>query len=382
MTIAVEGVGDAEYDEIRDSLVEVGARLRRLGPHRRRLTEILQGQPLVSTSEGQVFDLGYLNYVGTREGRARARKALFVNGIRTCFGLGRGAMAKVLPILFFLAVMAPAAVFSVMAGLFGDILVDLVDLLGHEDYYTFVSVILFIFAAIIAPELLCTDRRSGVINLYLVRPLTSNDYVLGRWSAFFLVSVLFIYSGQVLLLLGLTLGAPDPLQYLRENWLDIPKFLGAGLAIAVITTTVPLAAASLTDRRAYATVAVIGLFLISSITVGALQGTACEWETESSGRSGQSSSGTSVEVTFGSGGIGPNEDCRLVLGDAARWAQLLDIGNVQTHVSDMVFGVYDDAEDDVIRAFRLPMAVAVAWYFVVAAVAGFIIWNRYRRLAT
>ena len=336
----------------------------------------------MSTSEGQVFDLGYLNYVGAREGRARARKALFVNGIRTCFGLGRGAMAKVLPILFFLAVMAPAAVFSIMAGLLGEMLVDLVDLPGHADYYEFVSVILFIFAAIIAPELLCTDRRSGVINLYLVRPLTSNDYVLGRWSAFFLVSVLFIYSGQVLLLLGLTLGASEPLEYLRENWLDIPKFLGAGLAIAVITTTVPLAAASLTDRRAYATVAVIGLFLISSITVGALQGTACEWETESSGRSGQSSSGTSVEVTFGSGGIGPNEDCRLVLGDAARWAQLLDIGNVQTHVSDMVFGVYDDAEDDVIRAFRLPMAVAVAWYFVVAAVAGFIIWNRYRRLAT
>ena len=336
----------------------------------------------MSTSEGQVFDLGYLNYVGPREGRDRARKALFINGIRTCFGLGRGAMAKVLPILFFLSVMAPAVVFSIMAGLLGEMLVDLGDRPGHEDYYTFVSVILFIFAAIIAPELLCTDRRSGVINLYLVRPLTSNDYVLGRWSAFFLVSVLFIYSGQVLLLLGLTLGAPDPLQYLRENWLDIPKFLGAGLAIAVITTTVPLAAASLTDRRAYATVAVIGLFLISSITVGALQGTACEWETESSGRSGQSSSGTSVEVTFGSGGIGPNEDCRLVLGDAARWAQLLDIGNVQTHVSDMVFGVYDDAEDDVIRAFRLPMAVAVAWYFVVAAVAGFIIWNRYRRLAT
>ena len=42
VTIAVEGVGDAEYDQIRDSLVEVGARLRRLGPHRRRLTEIFR----------------------------------------------------------------------------------------------------------------------------------------------------------------------------------------------------------------------------------------------------------------------------------------------------------------------------------------------------
>ena len=337
----------------------------------------------MSTSEGQVFDLGYLNYDGPREGRDRARKALFVNGIRTCFGLGRGAMAKVLPILFFLAVMAPAAVFSIMAGLFGEMLVDLVDLPGHEDYYQVVSVLLFIFAAIIAPELLCTDRRSGVINLYLVRPLTSNDYILGRWSAFFLVSVVFIYSGQVLLLLGLTLGASEPLEYLKENWLDIPRFLGAGLAIAVITTTIPLAAASLTDRRAYATVAVIGLFLISTITVGALQGTRCEWGTESSGRSGQSSSGASVEVTFGSGGgTGRSENCELVIGDWARWAQLLDIGNVQTHVSDMVFGTYDDAEKDTVRAFRLPEAVAAAWYIVVAAAAGFVIWNRYRRLAT
>ena len=336
----------------------------------------------MSTSEGQVFDLGYLNYDGPREGRARARKALFVNGIRTCFGLGRGAMAKVLPILFFLAVMAPAAVFSIMAGLFGETLVDLVDLPGHADYYEVVSVILFIFAAIIAPELLCTDRRSGVINLYLVRPLTSNDYILGRWSAFFLVSLVFIYSGQVLLLIGLTLGAPEPMEYLRENWLDIPRFLGAGLAIAIITTTIPLAAASLTDRRAYATVAVIGLFLISTITSQSLQGTRCEWSSESSG-GGQSSSGTSVEVTFGSGGgSNSNEECSLVLGDWARWVQLLDIGNVQTHVSDIFFGTYDDIEKATVRQFRLPAAVAVAWYFVVAAAAGFVIWNRYRRLAT
>jgi hypothetical protein len=72
----------------------------------------------------------------------------------------------------------------------------------------------------------------------------------------------------------------------------------------------------------------------------------------------------------------------LVLGDWARWAQLLDIGNVQTYISDIVFGTYDDAQEDLVRAFRLPEAVAAAWYIVVAAAAGFVIWNRYRRLAT
>ena len=36
---------------------------------------------------------------------------------------------------------------------------------------------MFVFAAVVAPELLCRDRRDGVINLYLVRPLTGSDYV-------------------------------------------------------------------------------------------------------------------------------------------------------------------------------------------------------------
>ncbi len=42
VSVAVEGVGDAEYDKIRDALVETGSRLRRLGPRRRRLSEIFR----------------------------------------------------------------------------------------------------------------------------------------------------------------------------------------------------------------------------------------------------------------------------------------------------------------------------------------------------
>ncbi len=41
-SIAVERAGDAEYDAIRDALAEVGARLRRLGPRRRRLSDIFR----------------------------------------------------------------------------------------------------------------------------------------------------------------------------------------------------------------------------------------------------------------------------------------------------------------------------------------------------
>ena len=42
VSVAVEGVGDSEYDQIRDALVEAGSRLRRLGPRRRRLSDIFR----------------------------------------------------------------------------------------------------------------------------------------------------------------------------------------------------------------------------------------------------------------------------------------------------------------------------------------------------
>jgi hypothetical protein len=35
---------------------------------------------------------------------------------------------------------------------------------------------LFVFAAVVGPELLCPDRRNGVLNLYRVRPLTGTDF--------------------------------------------------------------------------------------------------------------------------------------------------------------------------------------------------------------
>ena len=45
---------------------------------------------------------------------------------------------------------------------------------SHSDYYGIASIFFFVFAALVAPELLCPDRRDGVINLYLVRPLTGS----------------------------------------------------------------------------------------------------------------------------------------------------------------------------------------------------------------
>lgn len=314
---------------------------------------------MTTESAGEIFDIGYQNYDGPREGRTRARKAIFVNGFRTTLGLGRGASAKILPILFFSAAMAPAVIIALVASQ-----AELSDLIipGHADYYQIVSIILILFSAIIAPELLCPDRRDGVISLYLVRPLSPTDYLAGRWLAFFSITLLLVYSGQLVLLAGLVLSAAEPLDYIRDNWLDVPRIFAAGVAVAAFTTTLPLAVSGFTTRRAYAAAFVIGLFIISAAVGGIMTG--CEEHEHDDGP------GRGPPVT---------EDCEPLTGEAAKWFGLVDIGRVPTNVSDMIFGVENDSQLGK-QVQKLPDIVPIGWYLLLVAGPGFLLWRRYRRI--
>jgi ABC-2 type transport system permease protein len=274
-------------------------------------------------------------------------------------------MAKILPILFFGAVMVPAIVFIIIAATTERLIGVPLDIPGHADYYEIVSLVLLLFSAVIAPELLCPDRRSGVITLYLVRSLTFSDYVLGRWLAFFVMSLLFIYTGQVVLMVGLTMSATEPLEYLRDNWADIPRFLAAGLVIAIMTTTIPLAAAAFTTRRVYASAFVIGLWLITAASAGILVGGFEDTET-------RNGAVVSTETTTNNALLGDTELAPLVA--------LLDIGSAPIHISDMIFDKKDNSNAVMQQVAKLPMIVVVLWYVVIVGVPGYLLWNRYRRL--
>ena len=302
---------------------------------------------------GELYDLGYVHYDGPREGRMRARKAVYSNGVRTVLGLGRGPLAKALPILLFGAAMAPAVILALIASQ-----VEGLDVPGHSDYYQIVSIILILFSAMIAPELLCPDRRSGVLSLYLVRPLTSTDYVAGRWMAFFSITLLLVYSGQILLFAGFLLSADAPLDYLRDNWLDVPRFLGAGIVVALFTTTLPLAVSAFTVRRAYAAAFVIGFFIISAAAGGILTG--CEDEEH--------------------GPRAESAECEPLTGDAAKWFGLVGMGQVPIHVSDMIFGVEGDSGLTG-EVAKLPAIIPIGWYLLLTGGMAFVLVWRYRRIA-
>jgi ABC-2 type transport system permease protein len=293
---------------------------------------------------GRVFDLGFRRYEGPREGRKRAMLAIYKDGLRAALGIGRGGRAKVVPWLFVSASLVPAIVLALVAGAVDRLAPDFhaeVDLPSHADYYSIASIVLLVFGALVGAELFCPDRRTGVISLYLVRPLSATDYAVSRWAALFTVMLAAAWLPQVVLLAGLVLGASDPAEYLVDNWLDIPRFLLAGAALAAYVATLAALVASFTTRRAYATAFVVGLFVVSAAVIGGATD-ALEPET-------------------------------------GRWLALLSVRDVPLYVNDLVFGGEQSA--GVPAAEDLPAAVPVVWYLLVVGVAAFVTLRRYRRLS-
>ena len=308
-------------------------------------------------SGGEVFDLGYQHYQGPREGRMRARKALWVNGMRKAIGIGRGTRAKLLPAILLLVVVMTSIIIALTATAanVGD------EFANHADFYRIISSVLLIFSAIIAPELLCPDRREGVIYLYMVRPLTITDYIVGRWLAFFTVSFILIIVGQVILFIGLTLAVEQPFEYIEDNWLDVPRFLAAGVIIAAFTTTLPLAVAAFTTRKVFAASFVIGLFIITSI-IGSIM-TQCEFEQETSYQYDNS-----------------DQVCKPITGEAGKWLGLIDIGRTPSHISDLIMD--DENESQVSKQVRqLPAVIPVLWYLIMTLGPALILFLKYRKLS-
>lgn len=299
----------------------------------------------VAGTEGTVFDIGYQNYAGPREGRHRARYAVFKDGVRAALGLGRGARAKVLPWAFVSVLAGIAFIMALVAGaalrFIGAEGVEELNLPSHSDFYGIASMFFFVFAAVVAPELLCPDRREGSINLYLVRPLTGSDYVIARWSAFLAVTLAVAWLPQFVLLLGLTMGNPDPVEYLSTNWLDIPKIVVSGAAFAAYTTTLAMLVAGFTNRRAYAAVFLVGLFVITT----------------------PFTTGLASEVG----------------GTVGQWISMFNLTNIPVHVNDLIFGEISSITS-VAPARELPAWVLVGWYLLWVIVPGTVLWTRYRRL--
>jgi ABC-2 type transport system permease protein len=224
-----------------------------------------------ATGQGAVYDRGYRPYDGPRGGRGAATFALFKASIRRALGLRRSWRQKIAPFVLLGIVTIPAIINVGIGYVTRDQAIDRVEIITYREYVG-VSSALLLFVALVAPDVVCPDRRQRVLPLMFARPLTGVDYVLAKVGAITAIMFAFSFIPQVVLFVGNMLVSDGALDYLTSH-LDVLWHVPVAIALlAVYYAVVGVAIASLTDRRIVAGAGVIGLFLVTSIASAILIG--------------------------------------------------------------------------------------------------------------
>jgi ABC-2 type transport system permease protein len=302
-----------------------------------------------SGAGGSIYDLGYRSYEGPRLGRSSALRALFAHGVRTCFGIGRGGRAKIAPFALAGIALLPAvlavgfAALAAQAGPGGEVIEE-ASPIRYESYHGLVAVLIMLFCAAQAPELFGRDQRYGVLPLYFSRALTRPDYALAKVAGLMAALLAVELSPYVVLFVGRVLVAPDPATGLADEIDAVPRFVLQSLLVAGLLGGLASIIAAWTPRRAYATAAIIAVFIIPPIIVAIL-----------------------------GGGSFSNQDI-------ARIAVLLSPGDILDGTNAAIFGSIPDSP--VVAALAQP-----GWVYLAAAAVGIVVTigltvRRYQRIST
>jgi ABC-2 type transport system permease protein len=294
----------------------------------------------------RIIDQGYRSYDGPRSGLPGAMRSVVRFSVRHTLGLGRSARHKILPWLAVVIALVPAVFFVGLA-----VVLD-IDMIDYHEYYDLIGYALLFYCGIVVPDILVADRRNGMLQLYLSTPLQRWSYLVSKGLAVALTLAVLTVGPVLFLLVARTVAGSGPDGLIE--WITVfVRIIAAGGAISAAFTAASLAAASLTDRRVFATIGVVALLLGSSGLTGAL-----------------------VEVA-----------------DMSERIFALDLGGISDELKNRIYGVEGLAplggDPDLPEGERLPWAgrAELSTLFVVAAncawvaLGSAVVWWRYRRLA-
>jgi ABC-2 type transport system permease protein len=219
---------------------------------------------------GSIYDLGYQRYEGVRLGRRHAIWALYVHSLRGVFGIGRSLGSKVGPIGLAVIAFLPAIIQLGSAS----IAPEEVEIIRPEEYYNFIEVVLVVFCAVVAPDLVGRDQRTKTLSLYFSRALRRDDYALAKFAALVTGMLAITVVPQVMMFIGNGLAADDFGDRLQDKWTDLPSILGSAIELSSLDSGIALLIAAQTPRRAYSTVGILAAFLLTSaVAAGVFEAT-------------------------------------------------------------------------------------------------------------
>ncbi len=215
------------------------------------------------SASGAIYDLGYRNYEGQRLGRAYAIRTLYNASLRQAFGLGRSARAKIIPWGLSAIAIIPAGVAAAISAL---VPVGSASPFSYDNYLWGMQVIIALFVAAQAPEIVSSDQRHHVLSLYFSHALKRSDYVFAKWAALATAIVILCLAPLLVIFGGSVLAASDVPKAFGDQLKNVPQIIGAPILYAIPLSGLGLAISAYTPRRAYASGAIIAVFIVTSVT--------------------------------------------------------------------------------------------------------------------
>ncbi len=210
---------------------------------------------------GEVFDRGYAHYTGERLGRKQAFRSLVGYSMKRALGIRKSWTAKILPFLLYTGAVVPLVIMIGVSALVPD-----AGFASYTDYLAAIFLIVGIFVATAAPEMVCVDRRERTLPLYFSRAIARFDYVLAKVVAMTLLTMTLSMVPSIILWFGRQLVDDSPWQAMRDNVGDLWRVIFVGALIALVLGAGGLMISSLTDRKGVAvTVIIIGFVIVTGM---------------------------------------------------------------------------------------------------------------------
>jgi ABC-2 type transport system permease protein len=290
--------------------------------------------PATQRNYGEIFDRGYLHYDGPRLGIPAAIWALARYSMARAIGIRRPWTAKIIPMLIYAAVLIPVALAIGIRAF-----VPAFSFLTYGEFFGAIFILEGIFVALIAPEMVSTDRHDKLLPLYFSRPIGRNAYVLAKLLGTGLLTLSVSLIPVVIMWIGNILLARDPGLAFRDGLDDLGKIVVAGVLIAFYLGAIGLMISSFTGRKSVAVGVIVLGFVIS-------------------------------------------ESLSLALGEALRdqpeierWTFILSPART---IASMVNGLFPLGDSD-IDAFAVPFTQAAGVMVVVMVICSLVMFLRYQR---
>jgi ABC-2 type transport system permease protein len=215
-----------------------------------------------------IHDQGYRRYGGARNAQGRTWWVIARSGLlerlreRKFIGL---LIASWLPFLVY-------AVLTYLSANYGQV-VSAVRMTPETfgQFFAWQALFVFFITIYVGSGLIANDRRANALQIYLSKPLTRVEYIVGKLATLVVLLVGVTWLPAMLLLLLQTLFAGNT-TFVRENLFLLPAITLYAAAHVFVAAFVMLALSSLSKSRRFVAIMYAGLFLFTTPMYQALRG--------------------------------------------------------------------------------------------------------------